>query len=252
MPSPHATLPPPSTARHQSPASILSTPQHPSRAHDITPTQHTAFRIRTPSRPRNNANFATHRKIVSRLSLSSRSRHRPQQPDIKVPPQYCPRRNIQSPHMTLRRHNTPHSASARPPALETTQISPRTAKSFDTPAALSYNLQAITRAWVVRSCGFKSRPAHQSPVKCHGTFFFADGTFSLWLTRSALYATIAIPSLRSLQAPSRAPKSREVSRDFLFRRRDFLPVADAIGTLCNDRYSVTPLLTSPVPRTRPE
>ena len=46
-----------------------------------------------------------------------------------------------------------------------------------------------------------------------------------------------------------APKSREVSRDFLFRRRDFLPVADAIGTLCNDRYSVTPLLTSPVPRT---
>ena len=46
-----------------------------------------------------------------------------------------------------------------------------------------------------------------------------------------------------------APKSREVSRDFLFRRRDFLPVADAIGTLRSDRYSVTPLLTSPVPRT---
>ena len=48
---------------------------------------------------------------------------------------------------------------------------------------------------------------HQSPVKCHGTFFFADGTFSLWLTRSALCATIAIPSLRSLQVPSRAPVS---------------------------------------------
>ena len=26
-------------------------------------------------------------------------------------------------------------------------------------------------------------------------------------------------------------------------------MADAIGTLCNDRYSVAPLLTSPVPRT---
>ena len=56
-------------------------------------------------------------------------------------------------------------------------------------------------------------------------------------------------SLGSYKFRHSAPKSREVSRDFLFRRRDFLPVADAIGTLCNDRYSVTPLLTSPVPRT---
>ena len=56
-------------------------------------------------------------------------------------------------------------------------------------------------------------------------------------------------SLCSYKFRHPAPKSREVSRDFLFRRRDFLPVADAIGTLCNDRYSVTPLLTSPVPRT---
>ena len=57
-------------------------------------------------------------------------------------------------------------------------------------------------------------------------------------------------SLCSYKFRRSAPKSREVSRDFLFRRRDFLPVADAIGTLCNDRYSVASLLTSPVPRTK--
>ena len=62
----------------------------------------------------------------------------------------CLRHGIQAPHMTLRRHYIPHSASKHPPSLETTQISPRTAKSFDTPAALSYNLQAITRAWVAK------------------------------------------------------------------------------------------------------
>ena len=59
-------------------------------------------------------------------------------------------------------------------------------------------------------------------------------------------------SLCSYKFRHSAPKSREVSRDFLFRRRDFLPVADAIGTLRSDRYSVTPFLTSPVPRTKPE
>ena len=55
----------------------------------------------------------------------------------------CLRHGILAPHMTLRRHNTPHSASKHPPSLETRQISPRTAKSFDTPA-LPYRQAHVT------------------------------------------------------------------------------------------------------------
>ena len=44
-----------------------------------------------------------------------------------------------------------------------------------------------------------------TPRNVRGVSLCHEGTLSLWLTRSALCATIAIPSLRSLQVPSAAP-----------------------------------------------
>ena len=169
-----------------------------------------------------------------------------------------------------------------PPLPPSPQISARrTAKSFDIRPRLSYNLQAITRAWVAKLADAldsgsseqyvhvgsspvprtivaarriaQQLPGHRgavcfytlrllfasqkcktftlssfsaSPQNCRSfTRFRSAGAASaavyaskgllcreetlppLWLTRSALCAAIAIPSLRSLQVPSRAPNA---------------------------------------------
>ena len=53
---------------------------------------------------------------------------------------------------------------------------------------------------------YKSLRLHQrNPRQKSGVSLCREGLSSLWLTRSALRATIAIPSLRSLQVPSTAP-----------------------------------------------
>ena len=46
-----------------------------------------------------------------------------------------------------------------------------------------------------------------TPRSPRGVSLCRAGTLSLWLTRSALCAAIAIPSLRSLRVPSTAPSS---------------------------------------------
>ena len=48
-----------------------------------------------------------------------------------------------------------------------------------------------------------------TPRSPRGVSLCRAGILSLWLTRSALCATIAIPSLRSLRVPSTAPASRK-------------------------------------------
>ena len=48
-----------------------------------------------------------------------------------------------------------------------------------------------------------------TPRSPRGVSLCRAGTLSLWLTRSAPCATIAIPSLRSLRVPSTAPASRK-------------------------------------------
>ncbi len=67
-------------------------------------------------------------------------------------------------------------------------------------------------------CSYEFRHSAPKSREVSRDFLFADVTFSPWLTRSAPCATIAIPSLRSLQVPSRAPaKSTRYARVlFLF------------------------------------
>ena len=77
-----------------------------------------------------------------------------------------------------------------------------------------------------RPWGFKSLRLHQrNSRQKSGVSLCREGLFSLWLTRSALRATIAIPSLRSLQIPSTAPAQPPTKvGGFSLPRRAFLPV----------------------------
>ena len=62
-----------------------------------------------------------------------------------------------------------------------------------------------------------------TPHMLWGVSLCREGTLSLWLTRSALRATIAIPSLCSLRVPSTAPSSPQGnSRRCPHFRADFL------------------------------
>ena len=77
-----------------------------------------------------------------------------------------------------------------------------------------------------RPWGFKSLRLHQrNPRQKSGVSLCREGLFSLWLTRSALRATIAIPSLCSLQIPSTAPAQLPTKvGGFSLPRRAFFPV----------------------------
>ena len=78
--------------------------------------------------------------------------------------------------------------------------------------------EATQSAFSFSLCSSKFRHSAPKSREVSRDFLFADVTFSPWLTRSALCAAIAIPSLRSLQVPSRAPaKSTRYARVlFLF------------------------------------